>query len=442
MNDAVRPDSARPDLTRQFALWIVQKLRAAGFEALWAGGCVRDELLGLVPKDYDVATNATPDQVRTCFGKRHTRAIGAAFGVVAVLGRPGEGPIEVATFRRDAAYSDGRHPDAVAFSTACEDARRRDFTMNGLFFDPLTGEVLDYVGGQADLAAGVVRAIGDPYERFAEDKLRMLRAARFASTFDFSLDADTAAAVQREAPSITIVSAERIAAELKKILVPDSRARGAELLRELRLLEAILPESRVLFDRDGVPPDARRVDSAAVRWWPTTLRILDALQGPTFRVTLAALLWGIYGQVPHPAQRVLEICGRWRLSNHDAEGAVWLLTCESRLRRASTLRWPDLQRILIAEPIGELMLLAEAIAREVDGHVHEIDLCRAKLQLPPESLNPPMLISGDDLRAAGYAAGPRFRDVLTRVRDAQLESEIVSREQALEFARALLGSPP
>ncbi|MHB8973490.1 MAG: CCA tRNA nucleotidyltransferase [Pirellulaceae bacterium] len=456
MSDAVQPAHAR-----RFALRCVEKLRAAGFQALWAGGCVRDELLGIEPNDYDVATNATPDEVRACFGKRHTLAIGAAFGVVAVLGRREEGQIEVATFRRDAAYSDGRHPDAVSFSTAREDALRRDFTMNGLFLDPLTGEVLDYVGGRADLEARVVRAIGNPNERFAEDKLRMLRAVRFASTFDFHIDADTMAAVQREAATIPIVSAERIATELRKILVPASRARGVELLRELRLLDAILPESRVLFSTESLPTESLPTESlpteslpteslptdpphdrSATRWWPVTLRVLDSLREPTFRVALAALLWSVHAQDPQPPRRVAEICGRWRLSNHDADGAAWLLTHESLLRRASTLPWPTLQRILIAAAIDELVMLAEAIARNIDAHVREIDYCRAKLRLPREVLNPPPLISGDDLRAAGYAAGPPFRDVLTQVRDAQLESQIADREEALRLARKLLGPEP
>jgi hypothetical protein len=437
MNDEVRADAAR-----SFAVWIVQKLRAAGHEALWAGGCVRDELLGKVPNDYDVATNATPDEVRACFGQRQTLAIGASFGVVAVLGRREEGQIEVATFRRDAAYSDGRHPDAVSFSTAREDALRRDFTMNGLFFDPLKNEVLDYVGGRADLAARVVRAIGNPFERFAEDKLRLLRAVRFASTFDFQLDAVTAAAVRQEAASITIVSAERIAAELRKILVPASRARGVALLHELGLLAAVLPESHALFPHDRDSADTPAHDAPPAGWWPATLRVLDALHEPTFRVAVAALLWGIHAQDPEPPRQIAGIGARWRLSNHEADGAAWLLTHEPLLRRATTLSWPVLQRILIAEMIDELLLLADAVAREVDGHVRDIDYCRSKLQVPREVLNPPMLISGDDLRAAGYLAGPRFRDVLTRIRDAQLDSQIASREEALELARTLLGPAP
>ena len=184
-----------PSAQRAFAVEVVRQLRAAGFEAVWAGGCVRDQLLGLNPKDYDVATNATPEQVREVFGRRKSIPVGAAFGVIAIVGPREAGVVEVATFRRDVGYSDGRRPDAVAFTTAEEDAQRRDFTINGLFYDPVDERVLDFVGGQADLKRGIVRAIGDARERFTEDKLRMLRAVRIAATFDFDIDPTTLAAV-------------------------------------------------------------------------------------------------------------------------------------------------------------------------------------------------------------------------------------------------------
>jgi poly(A) polymerase len=192
---------------RDLALDVVRRLRAAGFEALWAGGCVRDQILGIPPKDYDVATSAEPEQVRDVFGRRKTLAIGQSFGVITVVGPRGSGQIDVATFRRDAAYSDGRHPDQVTFTTAEQDALRRDFTINGLFYDPIESRVIDYVGGQEDLREGIVRAIGDPRERIAEDKLRMLRAVRFAARFDFALDERTLTAVQEQAHELVIVSA-------------------------------------------------------------------------------------------------------------------------------------------------------------------------------------------------------------------------------------------
>src|SRR5208337_2552590 len=189
---------------RQFALEVVRRLRGAGFEAYWAGGCVRDELLGRRPKDYDVATSAAPPEIRGLFGQRRTLPLGAAFGVITVLGPRPAGMIEVATFRQDADYSDGRHPDHVTFSSAREDAARRDFTINGMFFDPIDGQVIDFVGGQEDLRNQLIRAIGSPRLRFGEDKLRMLRAVRFTAAFGFSIDAETAAAVCEMAAEIAV----------------------------------------------------------------------------------------------------------------------------------------------------------------------------------------------------------------------------------------------
>jgi poly(A) polymerase len=227
---------------REFALDIVRKLRAAGYDALWAGGCVRDQLLGLVPKDYDVATSATPDQIRDVFGRRRTLPIGAAFGVITVLGPRSAGQIEVATFRADAAYSDGRHPDSVTFTTAEHDAERRDFTINGLFYDPIAETVVDYVGGQQDLRDRIIRAIGDPRLRLTEDKLRMLRAVRFAATFRFEIEPETFRAIQEMAGDITSVSAERIGMEIRRMLLDPNRAVALELLKESGLLAHVLPE--------------------------------------------------------------------------------------------------------------------------------------------------------------------------------------------------------
>ncbi|HVT30989.1 MAG TPA: CCA tRNA nucleotidyltransferase, partial [Lacipirellulaceae bacterium] len=231
-----------PARQRAFALEIAQKLRAAGFEALWAGGCVRDELLGLTPKDYDVATSATPDQIRDLFGHRRTLPIGAAFGVISVLGPRSAGQIEVATFRADATYSDGRHPDSVTFTNAEHDAQRRDFTINGLFFDPIANEVVDYVGGRQDLKRRIIRAIGDPRLRLREDKLRMLRAVRFAAAFGFIIDPDTLQAIQEMAPDINTVSAERIGMEIRRMLIDPNRAAAITLLRETNLLPHVIPE--------------------------------------------------------------------------------------------------------------------------------------------------------------------------------------------------------
>ncbi len=227
-------DRLDPQKQRQFAVEAVRTLRGAGFAAYWAGGCVRDCVLGRTPKDYDVATNAPPPQIRVLFGRKRTLPLGAAFGVITVLGPPGAGAIEVATFRRDAEYRDGRHPDSVTFSTAEEDAARRDFTINGMFYDPIEDRLIDFVGGQRDLEARSIRAIGDPQERFREDKLRLLRAVRFAAALQAEIEPSTEAAIRRMAAEITVVSAERIAVEMQRILVDPHRSRGIRLLARHR----------------------------------------------------------------------------------------------------------------------------------------------------------------------------------------------------------------
>ena len=204
--------------SREFAIQVVSTLQSAGHEALFAGGCVRDRLVGRTPKDFDVATSAVPETVREIFGKKKTLAIGASFGVITVIGPKGADPIEIATFRRDGGYSDGRRPDGVEYTDAREDALRRDFTINGMFFDPIKEEVIDYVGGKADLEAKQIRAIGDPNQRIEEDKLRMLRGVRFASTFGFELEPVTLKAIQEHAKEIDVVSGERIGAEMRRML--------------------------------------------------------------------------------------------------------------------------------------------------------------------------------------------------------------------------------
>jgi len=233
---------ADPEASREFAAEIVARLRAEGHETYWAGGCVRDELLGRIPADYDVATAATPAIVRGVFGRRRTLAVGAAFGVITVLGPKGAGQVEVATFRSDQAYTDGRHPAGVTFCSAREDAKRRDFTINGLFLDPVSGEVHDFVGGRADLTAGIVRAIGVPAMRFAEDHLRMLRAVRFTAFFGFVMEAETRTALERMTHLVVTVSPERIAAELRAMVSRPGRQQALELLAATGLAREILPE--------------------------------------------------------------------------------------------------------------------------------------------------------------------------------------------------------
>jgi poly(A) polymerase len=417
------------DITRQraFALEIVAKLRAAGFEALWAGGCVRDELLGLAPKDYDVATSATPDQIRDLFGARRTLEIGAAFGVVTVLGPRAAGQIEVATFRTDATYSDGRHPDAVTFTTAEHDAQRRDFTINGLFFDPVAEKIVDYVGGQKDIDGRTIRAIGDPRLRLREDRLRMLRAVRFAGTFNFEIEPDTFRAIQKMAPDITSVSPERIGMEIRRMLLDANRGRAVRLLRDSGLLANVLPEianlSPVQFDE--------------------TLRILCALRDPTLALALAALLSQAHdseskaSDVPlstPDSPLPIQIGRRLRYTNKEIERASWLLANRKAIANAQQLPWHQLQRILIHDGASEVLALHEAVAGSADP---ALAFCRERLAWPPERLNPPLLIDGAALIGHGLAPGPQFAELLERVRDAQLDGGVQTRDQALALVDRL-----
>ncbi len=371
---------------RDQALSVLERLRTAGYQALWAGGCVRDQLLGRTPKDYDVATSATPEEIRALFGRRHTLAIGAAFGVVAVLGPKHTGMIEVTTFRRDAEYSDGRHPDTVIFSTPEEDAQRRDFTINGLFYDPLEQRVIDYVDGLADLERRVIRAIGDPRARFAEDKLHMVRAVRFAAGFDFAVDGPTLAAIDEMAETISVVSPERIAQEMRKMLVDPSRTVAVELLRRTRLLEVLLPELTKLA--------AASEDQSGV--WEHTKRVMSLLPEPSFAAALAALLHGLdeVGAKPadlqglrpesQAARTAATVGERWRLSNKERDLAQWLLDNHGRLTGAARQPWSTVQPLLIDAGAAELVALHEA-----EGVAHGGGTCRdgkaRRRFLPPEN---------------------------------------------------------
>lgn len=431
---------------RRFALEVVRRLRKRGFEAYWAGGCVRDQLLGLTPKDYDVATNARPGDIRQVFGPRRTLAIGAAFGVVSVLGPPGAGQVEVATFRRDEGYSDGRHPDAVSFSTPREDAARRDFTLNGLFYDPLADRVIDFVDGRADLQAGIVRAIGDPRARFSEDKLRMLRAVRFTAGFRFELDEATRAAMVEMAGEIVVVSVERIAQEMRGMLTPETRRDAAILLQETGLLATLLPETSELATQAAAPLR----ESGTL--WDLTLDTLGALRHGTFESALAALLWHI-GRCPSAAEKISEpssdtddvgaqlaadITARWRLSSREQEQVVWLVRQQNALRGARRKNWSFVQRLLIAPGASDLVNLYEAHQWAVGGDDEDVRFCRAQLERPPDELNPPALLTGHDLIAQGVRPGEGFGHLLDAVRSAQLDEHIQTKEQALQFVEQLM----
>jgi poly(A) polymerase len=444
---------------RDFAIDVVRRLRGAGFQALWAGGCVRDQILGLTPKDYDVATDARPEKIQELF--RRTVAIGASFGVVEVLGPP---PlrVQVATFRSDVSYSDGRHPDAVVFASAREDALRRDFTINGMFFDPLENQVIDYVAGQEDLRARLLRAIGDPAERFAEDKLRLLRAVRFATQFELALDPATEAALRAMAGQISVVSAERIAEELRRLLVDPHRRRGMELFMDLGLAAAIIPE---LLEMEGVPqgpPDAPTGDL-----WDHVLRVLDLLgPAPSFPLAMGALLHDVgkrrtVGRTPdrytfyyheHVGRSLAnKICLRLKLSNAERERIEWLVEKHQFLCDARQMRKSKLKMIFVHPGIHELLALHRADARASGRSEDHVDFCEQCLrEWSADVLDPQPLLTGDDLVRHGLEPGPSFKALLDAVREAQLEGTIASVEQGLSLVDRLIadgkatenGDPP
>jgi poly(A) polymerase len=398
---------------RQFALEVVRRLRGADFEAYWAGGCVRDGLLGREPKDYDVATSATPDQIRTLFGRRRTLPLGAAFGVITILGPPQAGPVEVATFRQDATYSDGRHPDSVRFSSAQEDAQRRDFTVNGLFYDPVADQVIDYVGGRQDIDRRVIRAVGDPLQRFTEDKLRMLRAVRFSAAYEFSLEPKTFEAIRRMAPEINVVSPERISMEMQRILVDQNRASGMRLLRHTELAAVILPE--VVANDEQPGPEFER-----------TMQVIDRFDHPEFPLVLAALL---HNRVD--AADAEKVCLRWRLSNRQTDRVIWLVENHLALEGIRNKPWSESQKLLVSEGIDDLLALSEAECRVAGVETPDIDWCRSQLERSAQELNPPPLLTGTDLISHGVEPGPNYAILLQRVRDAQLDEEIGTRQEAL-----------
>mgnify|MGYP003663477062 CR=1 FL=1 len=413
---------------REFAEQVVRQLTDAGFTALWAGGCVRDLLVGRQPKDYDVATNARPEQVRDVFGKRRTLSVGESFGVIVVLGPKSAGQVEVATFRTDGCYVDGRRPESVVFSSPEEDAQRRDFTINGMFYDPLNKQVLDFVGGEKDLAAGVVRAIGDPYARMAEDKLRMLRAVRFAATFEFDLDEATADAVRSMADQISVVSAERIAQELRRMLIDQHRHRAVALCHEVGLLVRVLPEL------EPVTQDANR--------WSRLTSSLRLLVEPDVALAFAVLLEAAGECGSESDGAVSELADqtgrRLKLSNQEINDTGWLLKHRRSLDDAATLGLVMLKRVLSQRLAPDLIALIRVRDLANGQHPDDAIFCDDYLRTTPrEILDPPPLISGDDLIKAGFRPGPQFKDVLDQVRDAQLNLQIRTSTEAMKLASEL-----
>jgi poly(A) polymerase len=421
---------------------VVDKLRARGFQALYAGGCVRDTLLGVDPHDYDVATSAKPEEVEALFPR--TVPVGAQFGVILVLEQGQE--IQVATFRGDGFYRDGRHPESVTYTDAEGDARRRDFTVNGLFYDPLTSEVLDFVGGREDLKAGILRAIGTPSERFSEDKLRLLRAVRFATTLGFTIDPETWKAVQERAPEILAVSAERIREELCKILLSPNRVRGFDLLDESGLLHEILPEMEPLKGCDQ-PPEFHPEGDVFVH-----TRLMLTLLKPD--ASLPLVLSVLFHDLGKPATRVVDETGRIRFNGHEGVSSEISLKIMHRLRFSNEMIDAVLPAVRLHMsfkdvPNMRVATLKRMMARptfEEELELHRVDclsshgmldnhamLITKREEFGRAPLIPVPLVTGHDLIALGWKPGKKFADVLQTVQTRQLEGTLTSREEALDW---------
>jgi poly(A) polymerase len=421
---------------------IVEKLRAHGFQALYAGGCVRDHLLGLTPHDYDVATSARPEEVQALFPR--TVPIGAQFGVILVLEEGAE--IQVATFRGDGAYHDGRHPESVHFTDAEGDAKRRDFTINGLFYDPMEEKLLDFVGGQEDLQSGIIRAIGIPSERFAEDKLRLLRAIRFATTLGFSLDLATEKALQEGASEIHAVSAERIREELVKILISPHRLRGFDLLNESGLLREILPEIEALKGCDQ-PPEFHPEGDVFIH-----TRLMLSLLAP--QASLSLVLAILLHDIGKPATRLVDETGRIRFNGHEGVSSKMALQLLQRLRFSNELIEAVIPAVLLHMsfkdvPKMRIATLKRMMARSTfdeELELHRIDclashgmldnhalLLAKREEFSHEPLIPAPLITGHDLIAMGWKPGKQFSKVLQSLQNRQLEGTLTTREEALAW---------
>ncbi len=443
---------------RQLAENICRRLRESGHQAFLVGGCVRDILLEREPADYDVSTDATPDRVQQLFP--HSLAVGAQFGVIIILedSREAESPqVEVATFRCDIGYSDGRHPDRVVYtSSPQEDVKRRDFTINALLLDPANGQVLDYVGGRDDLKAGIIRAIGRAEDRFREDKLRMARAVRFAARFGYAIEANTFAAISKLASEIHQVSPERLRDELTKLLTEGSARRGFELLDETRLLPELLPE---IARMKGVEQPPQFHPEGDV--WIHTLRMVEKLPAgcsPT-------LAWGVLlhdvGKPPTftppdgPDGRIRfdghaevgtrmaeDICRRFRFSNDDTAQVAALVANHMRFKDALQMKPATLKRFVRLGDFDEHLELHRLDCSSSHGHLENYEFVRRFLEeTPPEQVRPPRLISGNDLIALGLMPGPEFKSLLDAVEEAQLSGSVTSREDALQFVRQRTEKP-
>jgi poly(A) polymerase len=434
--------------SEELAKSIVERLRAEGHSAWLVGGCVRDLLLGRAPKDFDVATSARPEALLRLFPR--SGQVGAHFGVVLV--RDGDAQAEVATFRSDLDYTDGRRPGAVHFETSPEqDVLRRDFTINALLLDPVTSKVLDHTGGRADLAAGVIRAIGDPVQRFREDHLRLLRAVRFAARLNFTIEPDTFSAMQELAPAIRGISAERVRDEISRILIEGGARRGFELLDASGLLQEILPEVSALKGVEQPPAFHPEGDV-----WTHTLIMLQGLRNPPIELALGVLLHDIGkpatfriadrirfdGHVEKGVEIAHGLLNRLRYPGGVIDQVEALIANHMKFKDVPAMRESRLKRFLRMPKFEEHLELHRLDCLSSHGSLQNYDFALRKLQeAPPEQLRPKPLITGRDLIAAGFTPGPLFSVALHIVEDAQLEGQASTREEALHIAiTAITGS--
>lgn len=432
-----------PETIESLALGIVERLQAHGFIAYYAGGCVRDTLLGKEPKDYDIATSARPEQVQTLFPR--TVAVGAHFGVIVVVEKGVE--FEVATFRADGLYIDGRRPEGVTFSTPHQDAERRDFTINGMFYDPVKKELIDFVNGRADLSAGILRAIGNAADRFREDRLRMLRAVRFAATFGLKIEEATWNALKENAAAIHDVSAERIREELSRIFLSPNRVLGFDLLDESGLMEQVLPEITRLKGCEQ-PPQFHPEGDVFVH-----TRIMLGLLPPD--VSLPLVLSVLFHDIGKPGTFSCDPAeGRIRFNGHDKLGAEMTRALMERLRFSrdeidatveavdqhmvfkdvQKMRVAKLKRFMSRPHFADEMELHRVDCTSSHGALDNYDFLKQKQEeFSSEPLIPAPLVRGEDVLALGWKPGPAIGKILEAVQTRQLEGTLSTREEALEW---------
>jgi poly(A) polymerase len=428
--------------SRERAFFVVQRLRQEGHEAYFAGGCVRDMLLDKPPQDYDITTSARPENVRQVFAE--TIPVGAQFGVILVLV---EGqPFEVASFRHDGPYLDGRRPSQVRYGSLEEDVRRRDFTINGMVYDPIADRVIDLVEGRRDLELRRIRAIGDPARRFEEDRLRMLRAVRFAASLDFAIEGATFAAIERLAPAITDVAWERIGDEITRILMEGGANRGFKLLGQSGLLKILLPEVAALKGTEQTPDYHPEGDV-----FEHTLLLLSRLEAPTETLAYGCLLHDVakplcfrkegeritfYGHTDQGAAMAEAVLKRLKRPRSVWERVAYLVRNHLRHVQAPQMRLSTLKRFLSEEGIDELLELARIDALSSNGDLSYYQFCRERLaSLKQDEIRPAPLVRGGDLIELGYVPGPLFGEILHQVEEQQLGGELTSREQALDWIK-------